>query len=269
MNKTKIEWADMTWNPVTGCLHGCEYCYARRIAERFRGGGYGKEIDIFIGKYKDGVFGPGPLYVLDEPQLAKTKDNWYRKAPYPFGFEPTFHNYRLTEPKRIKKSQTIFVCSMADIFGDWVPDSWINCVFKACEKAPQHRYLFLTKNGSRYEQLGLLPNNKNFWYGTTRTGGNALEWGASDCDNTFLSIEPLLAPIGKETLDAIEFWGWVIIGAETGNRKGKIVPKKEWIEDIVSACDLAGVPVFMKNSLVPIVGAENMRREFPWEKEKL
>lgn len=37
MDKTKIDWCDSTWNPVTGCLHGCEYCYARRIAERFAG----------------------------------------------------------------------------------------------------------------------------------------------------------------------------------------------------------------------------------------
>lgn len=37
MDKTKIDWADASWNPVTGCLHGCAYCYARRIAERFRG----------------------------------------------------------------------------------------------------------------------------------------------------------------------------------------------------------------------------------------
>lgn len=37
MNRTKIEWATMTWNPVTGCKHGCEYCYARRIARRFGG----------------------------------------------------------------------------------------------------------------------------------------------------------------------------------------------------------------------------------------
>ena len=35
MNKTKIDWCDSTWNPVTGCLHGCEYCYARGIANRF------------------------------------------------------------------------------------------------------------------------------------------------------------------------------------------------------------------------------------------
>lgn len=37
MDKTKIEWADATWNPVTGCFHKCEYCYARRIARRFGG----------------------------------------------------------------------------------------------------------------------------------------------------------------------------------------------------------------------------------------
>lgn len=36
MNKTKIEWTDMSWNPVTGCKHGCEYCYARAISSRFK-----------------------------------------------------------------------------------------------------------------------------------------------------------------------------------------------------------------------------------------
>lgn len=244
MNKTKIEWSDMTWNPVTGCLHGCPYCYARKIAERFGDRYAGDDLHVI---YKETMGGP-----------------------YPYGFAPTLHYMRLAEPARKTSGRTIFVCSMADLFGDWVPDAWIKDVFKACEAAPQHRYLFLTKNGGRYEQVGLLPNNNNFWYGTTRTGAgaNALESGASDCDNNFLSIEPLLAPIGKETLDAIEFWGWVIIGAETGNRKDKVTPKKEWIEEIVAACDQAGIPMFMKDSLIPIMGEENMRREFPWGKEE-
>ena len=35
MLKTKIEWCDSTWNPITGCRHKCPYCYARRMAERF------------------------------------------------------------------------------------------------------------------------------------------------------------------------------------------------------------------------------------------
>ncbi len=40
MNKTKIEWCDSTWNPVTGCRHGCEYCYAKHMANRFKGNGF-------------------------------------------------------------------------------------------------------------------------------------------------------------------------------------------------------------------------------------
>lgn len=40
MNKTKIEWTDYTWNPITGCLHGCPYCYARKIAMRFGKDGF-------------------------------------------------------------------------------------------------------------------------------------------------------------------------------------------------------------------------------------
>lgn len=35
MNRTRIEWTDRTWNPITGCTHGCAYCYARRIYQRF------------------------------------------------------------------------------------------------------------------------------------------------------------------------------------------------------------------------------------------
>ena len=37
MNHTSIDWAEYSWNPVTGCQRGCDYCYARRIAERFHG----------------------------------------------------------------------------------------------------------------------------------------------------------------------------------------------------------------------------------------
>ena len=73
MNDTKIEWCDMTWNPVTGCLHGCEYCYARRIAERF-------------GKMK---WPTNELHVLDQPKERTTKGGANVIAAYPFGFEPT------------------------------------------------------------------------------------------------------------------------------------------------------------------------------------
>lgn len=134
MEKTKIDWADSTWNPVTGCLHGCEYCYARNQTHRF-GAGW----ETASGNYP----------VLDEPmygqRIGKDGKIETRKEVYPYNFTPTFHRYRLKDYIG-KKGRNIFVCSMADLFGEWVSDEWIKEVFAACEKAPQHNYLFLTKN---------------------------------------------------------------------------------------------------------------------------
>lgn len=248
MNKTKIEWCDSTWNPITGCYHGCEYCYARRIATRFSGG---KQ--------------PVIEHELNKPFTIDGK-----ATPYPFGFRPTFHRYRLDEPTQWTKPRNIFVCSMADLFGDWVPDSWIEEVFAACEKAPQHRYLFLTKNPKRYGDLaraGKLPQRDNMWYGSTLDSMRAKRYPGRLRDNTFTSIEPL-----TEYMDVGlgSFGGdkWVIIGAETGNRKGKVTPKKEWVDKICEAADITHMAVFMKDSLIPVVGEENMRREFPWTERR-
>lgn len=122
MNNSKIEWCDMTWNPVTGCLHGCPYCYARRIAERFGG------------RLDDG----NKLHDLKIKSYRKDKQGKLRYDPFPFGFEPTFHRYRLDEPQRVRKPQTVFVCSMADLFGDWVPDEpcpWLDELNGAIEAA--------------------------------------------------------------------------------------------------------------------------------------
>ena len=264
MKKTKIEWCDSTWNPVTGCRHGCEYCYARRIAERFR------PFDM-PHVTEDGIF--KGINDLATPIITECKDGKDRICAYPYGFEPTFHRYRLDEPERWTKPRTIFVCSMADLFGDWVPDSWIEDVFAACEKAPQHRYLFLTKNPQRYVDLadkGKLPIKDNMWYGTTSTKPKDPFFCSRNEFNTFISIEPILEkfdypyghnPTPKNCSCEVK---WIILGAETGNRKGKVTPKKEWIDKFCYMSDITQTPIFMKNSLVPIVGEENMRREFPW-----
>lgn len=263
MNKTKIEWCDSTWNPVTGCLHNCEYCYARKIANRFGTLYKGEEIlpeDEGLEFLPDE---PDRFYELSEPIL----DNNGKIQPYPANFYPTFHRYHLDEPQRWSKPRTIFVCSMADLFGKWVPDSWIEEVFAACEKAPQHRYLFLTKNPQRYGELakaGKLPQRDNMWYGSTLDNMRAKRYPGRLLDNTFVSIEPL-----TEYMDVGlgSFGGdkWVVIGAETGNRKEKVTPQKEWVDRICEAADITHMAVFMKDSLIPIVGAENMRREFPWK----
>ena len=244
MNKTKIDWCDSTWNPVTGCLHDCEYCYARGIARRFSG----KE--------------KGNLRVLHEPyKMADGKVN-----PYPFDFMPTFHKYRLND-YRDKQGRNIFVCSMADLFGKWVPDCWIDEVMNACY--PQHNYLFLTKNVERYTEYGV-PMDKNKWYGTSITKKSDIDrfnYLPAFC-KTFVSIEPLLEDLEVNKCGVMFLQvDWFIIGAETGRRKNKVVPDRKWIEDIVNECRKNGKPVFMKSSLSDIWG-EPLIQEFPKQLSK-
>lgn len=290
MKKTKIDWADSTWNPVTGCLHGCKYCYARAIANRF--GWHANEPDI------------------NERVLYEIPVFDGKKQPYPFDFAPTFHQYRLGEPAAWTKPRTIFVCSMADLFGDWVPDEWIKQVFEACEAAPQHRFLFLTKNPTRFGRINGWNhqyNNEyakdNMWFGATITRQyelnriRELPYGNA---HTFLSIEPILERIDLDNYlpTADTRWhcsycghytdtytnhcgscgrqggysgsfrkqpvNWIILGAESGNRKDKVTPRREWIDSIVQICDERKIPVFMKESLRGLMG-DDFRQEFPWE----
>ena len=257
MQKTKIEWADMTWNPVTGCLHDCPYCYAKRQTQRF--GGYWMQC-----RGENLIQDDGKLHELGTPKLYECKNGDLHNASYPYVFSPTFHRYRLDEPAKKKNPQNIFVCSMADLFGEWVPDKWIEEVFEACEKAPQHRYLFLTKNPKRLIDLNrnnILPLTKNFWFGTTITSDGYFFSGDR---NIFLSIEPIMSEFGDCENITKNFIQWVIIGAETGNRKGKIIPQKEWIERIVYTCLEYEIPIFMKNSLKDIWG-EPLIQEYPWK----
>lgn len=257
MNKSKIEWTDFTWNPVTGCLHDCPYCYARKQARRFCG-------DIRLNKGSDQLKkDENDMYILEQPFKNQVTG---RVTPDPVGFEPIMHKYRLAMPAQKKKPAKIFVCSMADLFGAWVPDSWIEDVFKACDAAPWHTYMFLTKNPSRYMELaekGIIRTGDNFWYGSTATSPE-VEFFWHDQLNTFVSIEPILAafPDAVHPDNGIQKVKWVIVGAETGNHKGKVVPEKEWIRDIVKACWATKTPVFMKDSLQDVWG-EDLIQEWP------
>ena len=264
--KTKIDWCDSTWNPVTGCLRGCAYCYARRIAERF--GGYPSDEKLHEFNVRQTV-----RHRNDDGEWNR----WY-KCAYPFSFAPTLHRYKLDEPRHWKKPRNIFVCSMADLFGEWVPDEWIKEVLKACEAAPWHRYLFLTKNGKRYKDLyekGIMPMGMhawNKWFGCTveretddfffnNLYGNGID------HQGFLSIEPMLSDFEPGVIDQ-DATGikWVIVGAETGNRKGKVGPQRAWVEHIAQTCKASGIPLFMKDSLRELMG-DDFRQEFPWEDE--
>lgn len=108
---------------------------------------------------------------------------------------------------------------------------------------------------------------ENLWYGisiTKKTDIHMFNFLPAGC-NTFVSFEPILENLKIQECSIIfRMTDWFIIGAETGNRKDKVIPRKEWIDSICKAADEAHIPVFMKDSLIPIVGEENMKREFPW-----
>ncbi len=208
MNKTKIDWADYTWNPVWGCLNSCPYCYARKTAQRF-----------------------GESF---EPHWKEK--NFQRAMP--------------KEPSRI------FVNSMSDI-AYWKLN-WFEEVFRKIRENPQHVFLFLTKQPECYTYLDMIAP-RNCWFGTTITQNGFPSIPLSEIHTNFISIEPMLEAINLgDRLIPEKPLDWLIIGAETGNRKGKVIPKKEWIDELTRL----EIPVFMKDSLIPIWG-ENLRREFP------
>ena len=186
-------------------------------------------------------------------------------APYPFGFAPTLHVYKLNEPQKWKEPKDIFVCSMSDLFGSWIPDRWISRVFEACTKSPQHRYFFLTKNPKRYIDLfnlGLVPeNHDNFWFGSTVTTPDTEYFFRQD-SNCFLSIEPIHSdfPVDDSNLNELGI-KWMIVGGETGNRIGKIHHKRIWIQHIAETCKMHGIPLFMKESVKNSMGADEFIQE--------
>ena len=266
---TKIDWCDATWNPVTGCYHGCEYCYARAISRRF-----GAHITNWQYERIHEIEKPWTRTVSYKSGGETVKETYV--CPYPLDFEPTLHRYRLNELKHYKKPRNVFVCSMADLFGKWVPERWIKAVLDACRDNPQHRYLFLTKNPQRYDELedkGIITEkDTNFWLGSTTEDVNKDMLHYSSVMHTFQSCEPMLAPwppAGEPNRKAMDnHWTpeWVIFGAETGTRKGKVIPEKSWVDNAVRMCRNIGAKVFMKESLRGIMG-DDFIQEFPWGAE--
>lgn len=272
MNNTRIDWCDSTWNPVTGCKGGCDYCYARSIANRFGGWTTGGV------KTTQNFFSDPP--VLDSPLLLERKSGKVVKAPYPFAFTPTFHRYRLEEPLKKRKGQNIFVGSMADLFGQWVPTKWIVEVLDICREAPQHNYLFLTKFPERYvelDHLALLPHEENFWYGATITNAKQMKRAADSIGQlrqevrSFFSMEPLMEDVARSEAWEMSYNGayanWIIIGAMTGPGSESQQPCREWVERIVDdvkneLSPFYPIPVFMKGNLRKVWGRD-LIQEFP------
>lgn len=169
-------------------------------------------------------------------------------------FRPRFLPERLKEPARKKKPSRIFVTSMGDLFGDWVPAEWIQAV-KMAALGSHHTFQFLTKNPKRLKDFNPWP--ENCWVGTTVTNQADMnsrlpELLQAEARIRFSSHEPLLGPIEVEKvgyprvpIKTAPFWA--IIGAQTG--PGAVKPDPAWVQGLIDQYRAAGVPIFLKDNL--------------------
>jgi protein gp37 len=207
---SKIEWTEMTWNPVTGCTkisQGCKHCYAERMAYRLQA---------------------------------------MRVERYQNGFKPTLHWDALGLPKQWKIPRLVFVNSMSDLFHDAVPLEFIRQVFQTMSECPQHTFQILTKRSSRLYDIALnLEWPPNVWMGVSVENQAAIfrvyDLLRVPAAVRFLSVEPLIGPVNLVPLQGID---WVIVGGESG--PGARPMKKEWVEAILDQCRASGVPFFFK-----------------------
>lgn len=213
-DKTRIEWATATWNPVTGCSPvgpECENCYARTMALRLQKMG---------------------------------------QANYADGFAVRCHEHMLGIPLKWSRERRIFVCSMGDLFHDDVPMEFIDKVYGVMLSARHHTYYVLTKHPSRmaeYLQGAGHSDLKNIWHGVScgcRATEGRIEVLARIPDiNRFVSFEPLIEtdPIWTPSLIGI---GWVILGGESGaNARRMNILLAKLIMDYARYCR---VPIFFK-----------------------
>lgn len=159
---------------------------------------------------------------------------------------PCPHNFLLT--------------GMSD-FAFWKPE-WRDEVFDKMARNPQHQYIFLTK---RPEAISLSTPLDNAWFGVTVTSSK--EKGRIQAMKEHIhgghyqvSFEPMFDDVGAVDFSGIE---WIVIGTETGRRKGKSVSKPEWVWNLTDQAHALGIPVFMKEDLLPIMGKEQMVQELP------
>lgn len=209
LNKTPIEWCDYTWNPITGCLNNCPYCFARKIATRFKG--------------------------------TKAFPNGFEPTFHP---DRLLDPYKLN--KSLKK---IFVCSMGELFNPNIPPIWIrltlniigycaHCTFITLTKCPD--YMAMWKDEiPPYCWLGVSIDGKE-----EKAHQQSMVYNLLCCVSwvKFICFEPLLAPINID-LNGIN---WIIIGAQTNPYKP---PQKEWVENLIVKAHSQNIPIFLKDNL--------------------
>jgi protein gp37 len=208
--KTKIEWTENTWNPVTGCTKisdGCKNCYAYRMARRLE---------------------------------------LMRNEKYANGFDVTTHEYCLEDPLKWKKPSLIFVNSMSDLFHEDVPFCFIERVFEVMNSASWHTFQILTKRADRLADLaGKLNWTENIWQGVTVENDQYKDrinfLRTVPAKVRFISFEPLLGEIQDIDLSGID---WAIVGGESGPKAREM--KQEWVYSLKSQCERQKVLFYFK-----------------------
>lgn len=184
MAKTRIDWADKVWNPVTGCTkisEGCRNCYAERMSKRLAG-----------------------------------------RCGYPKGtpFTVTLHTEKLDEPLKWRKPQRIFVCSMGDLFHEEVPHDYIDRVILRVATNKQHKFLFLTKRPQRalshfthhpYGKNWNFDSLKNLYFGVTVEDQQAADERIPlllkiPAAKRFISIEPMVGPVDFDDISGGDYY---------------------------------------------------------------
>ncbi len=229
MRNTKIETFDATINCVYGCPNNCEYCYGNVLNKRFH----------FCKDWKVPEWKPEHL------------KEFYSKNP-----------------------RSIFIDSMSDI-GTWEQE-WIEQVINAIVANQQHKYIALTKRPAVLSNKLIAITNKrgnrdfyslyghrNLFFGISIT--TQAQADRADYSVDFYSVEPILESI---TLPWRSFPKVIIIGAETGNGKGKVIPQKKWIDYLVRQADEHHSAVFMKESLRQLMGDDFRQDKLPWDIER-
>jgi len=205
-----IEWTEATWNPLTGCTKispGCKNCYAERMALR--------------------------LQAMGQPNYAT-------------GFALALHEHMIDVPLRWRKPRRIFVNSMSDLFQDAVPVDFIKKVFAVMSTASQHQFQVLTKRSERLRALNnTLKWMPNIWMGVSvenqKYAFRIEDLCQTDARVKFLSLEPLLGPLGRLDLSGIH---WVIAGGESGPKARAM--DVAWVREIRDQCVEAKVAFFFK-----------------------
>lgn len=211
---TRIEWTETTWNPVTGCTKispGCDRCYAARFSERFRGV-------------------PG--------------------HPFQNGFDLTLRPERLEQPLRWRRPRKVFVNSMSDLFHKEVPTAFVDRVFDTMERADWHQFQVLTKRSSLMrdyleDRYARRAPPAHIWLGVSVEDRGRVSrirhLAAARAAVRFLSVEPLIGPLGRIDLAGIH---WVIVGGESG--PGARPMQEGWVREVMDQCLAEDVPFFFK-----------------------